>query len=173
MTEHLQAILPDCDLIVGTEEELHISGGSEDTLTAIRTIRGLSRATIVCKRGPMGCVVFPGAIPDRLNDGVRGPGFPVEVYNVLGAGGCLPLRLPAGMAEGRALGNRLRLGQCLRRLRRVAAALLAGKPDFAELQFFLKHGSPHRALRKDEAINHIHWATTPPGGCAAAAGAGH
>ena len=25
---------------------------------------------------------------------------------------------------------------------------------------FLKHGSKHRALRKDEAINHIHWATT-------------
>ena len=38
------------------------------------------------KRGPMGCVVFPGAIPDSLEDGVKGPGFPVEVYNVLGAG---------------------------------------------------------------------------------------
>jgi 5-dehydro-2-deoxygluconokinase len=32
-------------------------------------------------------------------------------------------------------------------------------PTFEELQFFLKHGSPHRALRKDEAINHVHWAT--------------
>ena len=34
----------------------------------------------------MGCVVFPGAIPASLEDGVQGPGFPVEVYNVLGAG---------------------------------------------------------------------------------------
>jgi 5-dehydro-2-deoxygluconokinase len=33
-------------------------------------------------------------------------------------------------------------------------------PTWEELQFFLKHGSPHRALRKDEAINHVHWATT-------------
>jgi 5-dehydro-2-deoxygluconokinase len=33
-------------------------------------------------------------------------------------------------------------------------------PTFEELRYFLKHGSPHRALRKDEAINHIHWATT-------------
>ena len=33
-------------------------------------------------------------------------------------------------------------------------------PTWEELQYFLKHGSPHRALRKDEAINHIHWATT-------------
>ena len=33
---HLQAILPDCDLIVGTEEEMHIAGGAEDTLAALR-----------------------------------------------------------------------------------------------------------------------------------------
>ena len=33
-------------------------------------------------------------------------------------------------------------------------------PTFEELQYFLKNGSPHRALRKDEDINHIHWATT-------------
>ena len=32
VTEHLKPILADCDLIVGTEEELHIAGGSEDTL---------------------------------------------------------------------------------------------------------------------------------------------
>jgi 5-dehydro-2-deoxygluconokinase len=29
-----------------------------------------------------------------------------------------------------------------------------------ELQHFLAHGSPQRALRKDAALNHIHWATT-------------
>ena len=33
-------------------------------------------------------------------------------------------------------------------------------PTFEELQYFLKNGSTHQALRKDEAINHIHWATT-------------
>ncbi len=33
-------------------------------------------------------------------------------------------------------------------------------PTWEELQYFLKHGSPERALRKDEAINHVHWATT-------------
>jgi len=33
-------------------------------------------------------------------------------------------------------------------------------PTFTELQVFLQNGSPHRALRKDEAINHVHWATT-------------
>ena len=33
-------------------------------------------------------------------------------------------------------------------------------PTWDELQYFLKHGSPYKALRKDEAINHVHWATT-------------
>ena len=31
VSAHLQTILPDCDLIVGTEEEIHIAGGSTDT----------------------------------------------------------------------------------------------------------------------------------------------
>src|SRR6185295_13556837 len=76
VSQHLQAILPDCDLIVGTEEEVHIAGGSEDTLAALSRIRSLSMATIVLKRGPMGCVVFPGAIPERIEDGIVGRGFP-------------------------------------------------------------------------------------------------
>jgi 5-dehydro-2-deoxygluconokinase len=33
-------------------------------------------------------------------------------------------------------------------------------PTWTELQYFLKSGSQHRALRKDEALNHVHWATT-------------
>ena len=33
-------------------------------------------------------------------------------------------------------------------------------PTWTELQTFLEKGSPHRALRRDEALNHIHWATT-------------
>ncbi len=33
-------------------------------------------------------------------------------------------------------------------------------PTWEELQLFLKQGSPHRALRKDEALNHVHWSTT-------------
>ena len=33
-------------------------------------------------------------------------------------------------------------------------------PTWEELQTFLAKGSPHHALRHDEALNHIHWATT-------------
>ena len=36
VSAHLQTVIPDCDLVVGTEEEIHIAGGSTDTLKALR-----------------------------------------------------------------------------------------------------------------------------------------
>src|SRR5690606_5577121 len=86
VTAKLQESLHFFDLIVGTEEEFHIAGGSTDTVQALRAVRKVSDATLVCKRGPMGAVAFEGAIPDSLDDGQTGPGFPIEVFNVLGAG---------------------------------------------------------------------------------------
>jgi len=160
VTAHLQTILPDCDLIVGTEEELHIAGGSEDTLETLHRIRAVSKATIVCKRGPMGCVVFPGDIPASLDDGVRGPGFPVEVYNVLGAGDAFMSGFLRGWLKGEKLETACAYANACGAF--AVSRLLCSPeiPTFTELSYFLDHGSPHKALRRDTAINHIHWATT-------------
>jgi len=160
VTAHLAPILPDCDLIVGTEEELHVAGGSEDTLAAIRAIRAKSAATIVCKRGPMGCVVFPGAIPASIEDGIRGPGFPVEVYNVLGAGDAFMSGFLRGWLRDEPLETCCEYANACGAF--AVSRLLCSPeiPTWTELSYFLEHGSKHRALRHDEAINHIHWATT-------------
>jgi 5-dehydro-2-deoxygluconokinase len=160
VTEHLKPILADCDLVVGTEEELHIAGGSEGTLTAIRAIRAISKATIVCKRGPMGCVVFPAEIPASLDDGVKGPGFPVEVYNVLGAGDAFLSGFLRGWLKDEKLETCCAYANASGAF--AVSRLLCSPeiPTFPELQHFLKVGSRHRALRFDEDINHIHWATT-------------
>lgn len=160
VTQHLQVILPDCDLIVGTEEELHAAGGSEDTLAAIRNIRSHSKATIVCKRGPMGCVVFPGAIPASIEDGIKGPGFPVEVYNVLGAGDAFMSGFLRGYLRDEPIETCCTWANACGAFAVSRLLCSPESPTFAELQFFLKHGSPHRALRHDVAINHVHWATT-------------
>jgi 5-dehydro-2-deoxygluconokinase len=64
VTQQLQEVLHYFDLIVGTEEEFHIAGGSTDTLRALKSVRKATKATLVCKRGPLGCVVFEGDIPD-------------------------------------------------------------------------------------------------------------
>ncbi|MCB8879902.1 5-dehydro-2-deoxygluconokinase [Acidisoma cellulosilytica] len=167
VTAHLAPVLALCDLIVGTEEELHIAGGSQDTLAAIRAIRAQSAAVIVCKRGPMGCVVFPGEIPASLDDGVRGPGFPVEVYNVLGAGDSFMSGFLRGWLRGETLETCCAYANACGAF--AVSRLLCSPeiPTFPELEYFLAHGSKHRALRHDQDINHIHWATTrsasPPG----------
>lgn len=86
VTEHLQGILGHFDLIIGTEEEIGIAGGSTDTLEALRAVRAVTGGTIVLKRGPFGATVFEGPIPDSLDAGVSVAGVTVDVMNVLGAG---------------------------------------------------------------------------------------
>jgi 5-dehydro-2-deoxygluconokinase len=160
VTAHLQTIVPACDLIVGTEEELHILGGSQDTLAALRAIRALTAATLVCKRGPMGCVVFPGDIPNRLEEGVTGPGFPVEVYNVLGAGDAFMAGFLRGWLRDEPLETACAWANACGAF--AVSRLLCSPeyPTWQELQHFLRHGSATPALRRDPALSHIHWATT-------------
>jgi 5-dehydro-2-deoxygluconokinase len=160
VSEHLQTVLSGCDLIVGTEEEIRIAGGSEDTLDALRRIRGLSTATLVVKRGPMGCVVFPDAVPASLDGGIIGKGFPIEVYNVLGAGDAFMAGFLRGWLAGEAHQTAATWGNACGAF--AVSRLLCSPeyPTWPELSAFLERGSPHRALRKDEMLNHIHWATT-------------
>lgn len=160
VTAHLQPILRDCDLIVGTEEELHIAGGHQDTLKALRQIRALSNALIVCKRGPMGCVAFPGSIPDSLEDGVKGPGFPVDVYNVLGAGDAFMGGFLRGWLRDEPLETCCAWANACGAFAVSRLLCSVEYPTFPEMQHFLTHGSKHRALRHDAELNHIHHATT-------------
>src|SRR6185436_6236636 len=144
----------------GTEEEIHIAAGEEDTLKALKQIRTLSAATIVLKRGPMGCVVFQGDIPERIEGGTVGSGFPIEVYNVLGAGDAFLAGFLRGWLREEPLKTCATWANACGAI--AVSRLLCSPeyPSFAELEFFLKHGSPHRALRKDETLNHVHWAST-------------
>ena len=117
VSDEIQSVLPLCDLVVGTEEEVHIAGGSEDTLTALRRIRQVSSALIVMKRGPMGCVAFPAAIPADLAEGVHAsilglPSVSLPAGCVLEQGDTLPVGL---MLDGPQGGDR--------RLLAIAAAL--------------------------------------------------
>lgn len=156
----LRAVLPDCDLIVGTEEEIMIASGADDVLGALQGIRALTPATIVLKRGAMGCIVYDGEIGDDLERGIVGKGFPIEVFNVLGAGDAFMSGFLRGWLGGESLETAATWANAGGAF--AVSRLLCSPeyPTFEELQFFLKHGSRYRALRKDEAINQVHWATT-------------
>jgi len=160
VSRELQEILPFCDLVVGTEEEVHIAGGSSDSLAALRRIRELSAALIVMKRGPMGCVAYEGAIPPKLEDGVAGPGFPVEVFNVLGAGDAFMAGLLRGWVRDEPLPQALRYANACGAIVVSRHGCAPAMPSWIELSHFLAHGSRHHRLREDAKLEQLHRAST-------------
>ena len=159
VTEKLQDTLHLFDLIVGTEEEFHIAGGTTDTIAALRAVRGVTDATLVCKRGPMGAAAFTGAIPDTLDQGQSGPGFPIEVFNVLGAGDGFMSGLLKGWLDGADWPTALTYANACGAFAVSRHGCTPAYPSWTELQFFLERGVKEKALREDAALEQVHWAT--------------
>ncbi len=159
VTAKLLAHLHLFDLIVGTEEEFHIAGGSTDTIAALRNVRAVSTATLVCKRGPMGASAFTGGIPDTLDEGQAGPGFPIEVFNVLGAGDGFMSGLIKGWLDGEPWPIALKYANACGAFAVSRHGCTPAYPSWNELQFFLERGVKTPALRKDAALEQVHWAT--------------
>jgi 5-dehydro-2-deoxygluconokinase len=161
VSAHLQTILPGCDVIVGTEEEIHIAGGTTDTLLACRKIRELAaEALIVVKRGPMGCVVFDRAIPDDIEQGIKGPGFPIEVFNILGAGDAFMSGFLRGYLRDEPIETCCKYANACGAFAVSRHGCAPAVPSWTELQYFFAHGSTTSALRKDASLEQIHWSTT-------------
>jgi 5-dehydro-2-deoxygluconokinase len=160
VTTELQRVLSWCDLIVGTEEELHILGGSSDTLEALREIRARCTALIVCKRGAQGCIAFPDAIPGTLEGGIVGKGFPIEVFNVLGAGDAFMAGFLRGWLRGESLARCCTLGNACGALVVSRHGCAPAEPTWQELALFLSREDWPYRLRDSAALEQSHWATT-------------
>ena len=160
VTRHLQSFVPDCDLVVGTEEEIRVAGGGATVLDALAAIRARTPATIVMKRGVAGCVVFEGAIPASIEQGLVVGGFPVEVLNVLGAGDAFLSGYLSGWISG------LPAAQCGRRGNAAGAVVVTrhgctpAMPTRAELEEFLGRATPPARPDTDTRIAALHRATT-------------
>ena len=164
VTARIERHLPLFDLVVGTEEEIHIAGGRSDTRAALSAIRAVSYAVVVCKRGPLGAVAIVGAVPEELDDALSAPGFPVEDFNVLGAGDGFMAGLLKGWLEDAAWPEALRIANACGALAVSRHGCTPAYPSLAELETFLKRGVTTRALRHDAELEHVHWATTRPPG---------
>jgi 5-dehydro-2-deoxygluconokinase len=165
VTRRLQDVLPLCDLVVGTEEEIRILGGADETLAALRNIRARTAAAIVCKRGAEGCVVFADRIPDDLADGVVARGFDVEVYNVLGAGDAFMGGYLRGWLRDEPLEQCCRLGNACGAIVVSRHGCAPAMPTWPELQLFLAAPRRKFRLREDAELEHAHWATTSHARC--------
>jgi 5-dehydro-2-deoxygluconokinase len=163
VTAKLQSHLHLFDLIVGTEEEFHIAGGSTDTIAALRAVREVTGATLVCKRGPMGAAAFAGAIPGSLDEGERGPGFPIEIFNVLGAGDGFMSGLLKGWLDDEDWPTALTYANACGAFAVSRHGCTPAYPSWEELRFFLQRGVRNPALRKDPELEQIHWSTNRRG----------
>jgi 5-dehydro-2-deoxygluconokinase len=159
-TACIGSLLPRCDLVVGTEEELRIAGGSADLIAALRAVRERTKALLVVKLGARGCVAFEGPIPARLEDGERAEGFPVEVFNVLGAGDAFMAGFLRGWLRGESLTQSMRFANACGAIVVSRHGCAPAMPTAPELEHFLAHGSATPRLRDDTRLAHIHRATT-------------
>ncbi|OOF59216.1 bifunctional 5-dehydro-2-deoxygluconokinase/5-dehydro-2-deoxyphosphogluconate aldolase [Rodentibacter myodis] len=160
VTQSLQEVLHHFDVIVGTEEEFHIAGGSTDTLTALKNVRRCSQATLVCKRGAQGCSVFEGNIPDDLDGGLNVYGVRVEVLNVLGAGDAFMSGLLRGYINGEGWEQACRYANACGALVVSRHGCAPAMPTKAELDDYLARQNEVPRPDLDEGLNHLHRVTT-------------
>ncbi|WP_421547107.1 bifunctional 5-dehydro-2-deoxygluconokinase/5-dehydro-2-deoxyphosphogluconate aldolase [Pseudomonas sp. QD4] len=161
VSQHVQQILPRFDLIVGTEEEFLIAGGSEDLLTALRTVRSLTAATLVLKLGPQGCTVIHGAIPARLEDGAIYPGVRVEVLNVLGAGDAFMSGFLSGWLADASDERCSQLANACGGLVVSRHACAPAMPTPVELEYLFNSPVPITRPDRDPVLQRLHQVSVP------------
>ncbi|WP_339425578.1 bifunctional 5-dehydro-2-deoxygluconokinase/5-dehydro-2-deoxyphosphogluconate aldolase [Pseudomonas proteolytica] len=161
VSQHLQGILPRFDLIVGTEEEFLIAGASQDLLSALRTVRQLTTATLVVKLGPQGCTVIHGAIPARLEDGAIYPGVRVEVLNVLGAGDAFMAGFLSGWLNDADDARCCQLANACGGLVVSRHACAPAMPTPAELEYLFSSPVPITRPDQDPVLQRLHQVSVP------------
>lgn len=161
VSQHVQRILPRFDLIVGTEEEFLIAGGSTDLLGALRTVRELTAATLVVKLGPQGCTVIHGAIPARLEDGAIYPGVRVEVLNVLGAGDAFMSGFLSGWLTDASDERCCQLANACGGLVVSRHACAPAMPTPAELDYLFNSPAPITRPDQDVILQRLHQVSVP------------
>ena len=160
VTEHLQSMLPLFNVIVGTEEEIHIAGGATDTVAALRRLRDLTPAVLVVKRGLLGASVFPDAIADTLDDGITVAGMAVDVLNVLGAGDAFMSGFMRGWVAGESYATCCRYANACGALVVSRHGCAPAMPGSDELRLYLAAKQHLRRPDEDPALTRLHRAST-------------
>jgi 5-dehydro-2-deoxygluconokinase len=162
VTAAIAEVLPRCDLVVGTREEIRIAGGHTDLVAALRAIRATTDAVIVMKVGAQGCLVLDGGIPDDLGTVTVEPGFTIDVVNNVGAGDGFFSGFVSGWLRG------LPLDVCARRGNAVGALVVSrhgcsvAMPSAAELDAFLRLSPTPRQPGSHPLLRQLHRRAAAP-----------
>ncbi|HSS69264.1 MAG TPA: 5-dehydro-2-deoxygluconokinase [Casimicrobiaceae bacterium] len=161
VTAHIQRMLPRFDLVIGTIEEFNIAGGSGEIIESLKAIRALTPATLVVKRGPLGCAVIDGAIPESLDDAFNGSGVEVEVLNVLGAGDAFSAGFLSGWVRGEDYDACCRYANACGALVVSRHGCAPAMPTRVELDYYLAHASEIPHPDQDATLRRLHRVTAP------------
>ncbi len=159
VTAQLQEMLPQFDLLIGTEEEFLIAGGVPDDLIAtLRRVRAATPAAFVVKLGAKGCAYIPGEVPERIEDALTVQGERVEVLNVLGAGDAFAAGLMTGLLNGLGFADAARLANACGAIVVSRHACAPAMPTPAELNHWFS-GSRNPKVDADRQLAHLHRTT--------------
>jgi 5-dehydro-2-deoxygluconokinase len=163
VTAQLQQMLPQFDLLIGTEEEFFIAGGVPgDLIATLRKVREVTAAALVVKLGAKGCAFIPGAIPARIEDALTAHGERVEVLNVLGAGDAFAAGLMTGFLSGKDFLEAAKIANACGAIVVSRHACATAMPTPAELEHWFggrpgSSGNPK--VDADEQLAHLHRTT--------------
>ena len=161
VTAHIQSILPAFDLVIGTIEEFNIAGGSTDIMASLAAVRAATKATLVVKRGPLGCAVIDGAIPRSLDEAFNGRGVEVEVLNVLGAGDAFSAGFLSGWVRGEDYDACSRYANACGALVVSRHGCAPAMPTRVELDYYIANAERIPRPDQDATLTRLHRVTAP------------
>ncbi|KTD04464.1 5-dehydro-2-deoxygluconokinase [Fluoribacter gormanii] len=147
-----QRILPFCDLIVGTEEEICIAGGCDDVDSALKKIRELTQAPVVIKQGEKGCEVNFA----RSRQNLPTKPFPVQVLNVLGAGDGFMAGLLSALLRGQSWEVATTYANASGALVVTRHGCAPAIPYKEELEYFIHHFDEHPQIWNSAHLTRLH-----------------
>ena len=160
VTDRIQSVLGKVDLLVGTEEEINIAGGRTDVLQSLRNIRQISSAAVVLKRGALGCSIYQGDIPAKLDDGITVYGVKVEVLNTLGAGDAFLSGFLDAWLNDKSWEDCAKSGNACGAIVVSRHGCTPAMPTRIELDDYLQRADTIARPDQDTRINYLHEAST-------------
>jgi len=134
-SKRIGEIIPECNLIVGTEEEFIAAGNVRNVADAVIAIRKKTSAILVLKKGEKGCeVYYPGNF-----DSLQSTPFPITVLNVLGAGDAFLSGFLSGFLKNLPLEMCAKLGNANGALVVTRHGCSPAMPFKEELQLFIEN----------------------------------
>src|SRR5690606_29471195 len=134
----LQQVIPEFDLLIGTEEEFLIAGGvPHDLIGSLRALRAITSAHFVVKLGAKGCCLISDDVPDRIEDAAIHRGEEIKVLNVLGAGDAFASGLLPGILRGKDFAEAARMANACGAIVVSRHACAPAMPTPQELDYWL------------------------------------